>query len=95
MKRKVGILVFDEAEVLDFAGPFEVFSVCSEVHDFQLFDAFLVAKNKAPVRAVNGLSVNPQYDFQDCPPLDILILSGGSGTRQIMEDKDTLAWIGR
>ncbi len=93
MKRKVGILVFDDAEVLDFAGPFEVFSVCSEVHNFTLFDAFLVAKEKSPVRAVNGLSVNPQYDFNDCPPLDILIIAGGSGSRAVMEDQSTLDWV--
>ena len=43
-KRNVGILIFDNAEVLDFAGPFEVFSVTSELNGFQPFDVFTVGK---------------------------------------------------
>lgn len=93
MKRNVGILIFKEAEVLDFAGPFEVFSVASEVHNFELFNVFTVAKTKAPVIAVNGLSVNPDYEFSSTPDIDILIIAGGNGTRALLEDKATLSWI--
>jgi len=93
MKKNVGILIFDNAEVLDFAGPFEVFSVTSELNNFELFDVFTVAKTTEPISAVNGLSVNPKYSFGNVPKVDILIVSGGGGTRNQMEDSETLSWI--
>jgi transcriptional regulator GlxA family with amidase domain len=92
-KRNVGILIFENAEVLDFAGPFEVFSVSSELNDFQFFDVFTVAENLDPVIAVNGFSVNPKYAFTNCPNIDILIIAGGSGTRKIMDNQNTLEWV--
>lgn len=95
MKKNVGILIFDDVEVLDFAGPFEVFSVASEVHDFSLYDVFTVARRKHPIRAVNGLIVMPNYDFQDHPSIDILIVAGGQGTRSLIHDKEHLEWLHR
>lgn len=92
-KLNVGILIFDEAEVLDFAGPFEVFAVCSELKNHTLFDVFTVAKTALPISAVNGLSVNAKYSFSSAPNIDILIISGGAGTRKQMADEETLQWI--
>lgn len=93
MKKNIAIFIFDDAEVLDFAGPFEVFSVTSELNNHALFNVFTVAKAKKPIRAVNGLSVNPDADFASCPKVDILIIVGGSGTRAVMRDAEVLAWI--
>lgn len=93
MKRLVGILIFDQVEVLDFAGPFEVFSVASQVHNYELFDVRLIAKKKEPVTAVNGLSVNPHHSFKDAPPLDILVIAGGSGSSALLDDFETLSWV--
>ncbi len=95
MKKTVGIFIFDNAEVLDFAGPFEVFSVTSELNNFELFDVFTVAKTKEAIAAVNGLSVNPKYDFNDCPKIDILILAGGNGTNQAIQDQEIIDWIAK
>ena len=92
-RRNIGILIFDDAEVLDFAGPFEVFSVTSELNNYEPFDVFTVGEKLAPIRAINGLSVNPTYDFSNCPNIDILIIAGGSGTRKLMENKNVLDWI--
>ena len=92
-KLNVGILIFNEAEVLDFAGPFEVFAVCSELKNHNLFNVFTVAKTVSPISAVNGLSVNPTYSFSNVPQIDILIISGGVGTRKQMVDEETLNWI--
>jgi len=92
-KLNIGILIFDEAEVLDFAGPFEVFAVCSELQNHKLFNVFTVAKKTSSINAVNGFSVNPTYSFANAPKIDILIISGGSGTREQMTDKETLNWI--
>lgn len=95
MKKNVGILIFDDAEVLDFAGPFEVFSVTSQINDYELFDVFTVAKTTEPVIAVNGLLINPSYSFSNHPPIDILIISGGQGSRKLLDDITVMEWISK
>jgi transcriptional regulator GlxA family with amidase domain len=95
MKKNVGILIFDDAEVLDFAGPFEVFSVTSQLNNFELFNTFTVAKCLDNVHAVNGLIVKPNHSFIDHPKIDILIISGGQGTRQLLDDHITVDWVSK
>jgi transcriptional regulator GlxA family with amidase domain len=98
---KTGILIFDEVEVLDFAGPFEVFSRARlqpgvesrRSDDSAPFNVFTVAKTTEPIRAVGGLVVTPKFGFADCPALDLLLVPGGWGTRRLLEDKETLTWI--
>ena len=92
-KRNIGILIFKNVEVLDFAGPFEVFSVSSEKSDLRPFNVFTVAEKLAPIRAKNGLSVNPTYDFNNCPQIDLLIIAGGFGTKNLMTNQRVLDWI--
>ncbi len=94
-KRNTAILIFDDVEVLDFAGPFEVFSVTNELSDYSLLNVYTVAREKAPITARNGLSVNPDYSIDQAPQPDILIVPGGSGTRPILQQQDILAWIAR
>jgi transcriptional regulator GlxA family with amidase domain len=91
--RNVAILLFDDAEVLDFAGPFEVFSVASQVHDFKLFNVFTIAKSKEMIRAVNGLKVFPDYTVENHPKIDILIISGGQGTTLLLNEKEIINWV--
>lgn len=93
MKKNIAILLYEGVEVLDFAGPFEVFAVASELEDHKLFNVFTIAKSTGPVNAVNGLSVNPKYDFMDHPAIDILIIPGGAGSRLLMQDEDVLGWV--
>jgi len=93
MKRTVAILLFDEIEVLDFAGPFEVFAVTNELSDDQFFRVVTVATEKKTIRARNGLSVNPDHAFADCPPPNILIVPGGFGTRALLKNQPVLDWI--
>lgn len=92
-KRTIGILVFDDAEVLDFAGPFEVFSVSSQLNEHKLFKVFIVAETLKPIKAKNGLSINPDYSIDNCPPIDILVIAGGDGTNQQIKNKPILDWI--
>ncbi|MEN1786138.1 MAG: DJ-1/PfpI family protein, partial [Bacteroidota bacterium] len=92
-KKTVGIFIFTNAEVLDFAGPFEVFSVANQIHNDALFDVRIIAKTTDPILAVNGLSINPDHAFEDAPELDILILSGGMGASLVIKDKVSLAWV--
>jgi transcriptional regulator GlxA family with amidase domain len=91
----VGILMFNEIEVLDFAGPFEVFSVTSELNDYRLLRVHTISKDGSLVVAVNGLKILPDYSFNNHPPIDILVIPGGVGTKREMEDPDVLEWVYR
>jgi len=95
MKRNVGILIFDDAEVLDFAGPFEVFSVTSQLNNFEPFQVFTLSQEAKPVTAVNGFRVLPDFSINQHPPIDILIISGGQGTGVLLNDTKLLQWIER
>jgi transcriptional regulator GlxA family with amidase domain len=92
-KRNVGIYIFEKVEVLDFAGPFEVFSVASELHDHTLFNVFTFAEKPEIIKAVNGLQVKPDYDFTNCPDIDILCIPGGNGTRAEIAKQSVLNWF--
>ncbi len=91
--RNVAILLFDDVEVLDFAGPFEVFAVASELHDYSLFRVFTVAASAGPIRARNGLSVFPDYPLESAPRPDVLVIPGGVGTRALMSNTAICGWI--
>ncbi|MEP7343944.1 MAG: DJ-1/PfpI family protein [Gemmatimonadaceae bacterium] len=93
MPLSTAILLFDEVEVLDFAGPFEVFSVCGRRHKLEPFRVITVAERPGPVLARNGLSINPSHSFADCPKLDLLVVPGGYGTRREMHNPVMLEWI--
>ena len=92
-KRNVAILLFDDVEVLDFAGPFEVFAVTDELNNHTIFNVFTVAETHHAIKPRNGLSVNPDYALSDCPMPDVLIVPGGYGTRQVIEKRDIIEWI--
>jgi len=100
-KLNVGILMFDGVEVLDFAGPFEVFSrtrlvpgVESRRSDASApFRVFTVTRNGETVTATGDLQLTPRYSFQTSPPIDLLVVPGGYGTRALLRDRETLDWI--
>ncbi|KNF07721.1 ThiJ/PfpI domain-containing protein [Gottschalkia purinilytica] len=91
--KNVGILIFDEVEVLDFCGPFEVFSVSSNVSAENSFNVFTIAEKDGPIYARNNLSINPKYTIKDCPDIDILIVPGGQGARKEMHNQMIISWI--
>lgn len=91
--RNVGIFLFNEAELLDFAGPFEVFSVTAELNGDQLFQVFTITEEGNSIRTVNGLQVVPAYSFCNHPAIDILIVPGGAGTKREMDKPGVLAWL--
>lgn len=92
-QRSVAILMFDEVEVLDFAGPFEVFSVIAELAGGAHFQVSMVAEEERPIRAVNGLRVLPDLTFASAPPPDLLIVPGGAGTRTQMDNPRLMRWV--
>jgi transcriptional regulator GlxA family with amidase domain len=89
----VGILLFNDVELLDFAGPFEVFTVASEMHGYQYFNVFTISSDGGMVRTVNGLRVQPDYSLDSHPAIDVLVIPGGVGTRKLVNDDAILAWI--
>jgi transcriptional regulator GlxA family with amidase domain len=80
-------------EVLDFCGPFEVFSVTGVLESPSPFSVYTVAESRSPVTARNGLSVNPRHTLADCPAADILLIPGGLGTRREMHNRALTDWI--
>lgn len=91
--RNLGILLFNDVEVLDFAGPFEVFSVTKMEQGAIPFYVFTVAEKPGPVFARNGLSINPAYTISDCPPVQMLLVPGGQGTRKEIDNEVLIEWI--
>lgn len=95
MPANIAILIFDDVEVLDFTGPFEVFSVADELESHQLFRTFTVSPLPGTVRAHHGLKVVPDYTLESCPAPHVLIVPGGAGTRMLMQQPAILEWIQR
>ncbi len=97
-RARVGILVFAGAEVLDFCGPFEVFSTARlneerRRDDQSPFEVVLVGEREGEVVASGGLRVLPDCTLDGCPPLDILVVPGGQGVRRLIGDERVVTWI--
>ena len=91
--RTLAILIFDDVEVLDFCGPFEVFSVANRFTDPPAFNVLIVAETAGPVLTRGALSVNPHHRLADCPQPDLLLVPGGQGTRKEMHNSALIEWI--
>ncbi|HYL80226.1 MAG TPA: DJ-1/PfpI family protein [Candidatus Acidoferrum sp.] len=97
-RKRVGILIFPEVEVLDFCGPFEVFSVTRLNEERRReepspFEVLLLAEHWSPVVTTGGMRVMPDAILDNCPPLDILVVPGGWGTRKEMGNSRLVGWI--
>ena len=75
-----GILIFNQVEELDFAGPWEMLTLWSKVADGPE-NCLIVGETKSAVTCAKGLSVNPHVSFEECPKLDYLLVPGGIGAR--------------
>jgi transcriptional regulator GlxA family with amidase domain len=99
MSLRLGILIFDDAEELDFVGPWEVFTMANEaaIRDKieAPFDPVMIAQSSAPVRCRKGMIVTPHVTTADCGKLDILLVPGGQGTRREVSNKALLEWIAK
>lgn len=92
MTRTVQILAFDDMEVLDYAGPYEVFNVAGELSSPAAFTVQAVGVSPRPVGR-GGFAIVPACQYADAPPADILVIPGGRGSRPLMLDQALLAWI--
>jgi transcriptional regulator GlxA family with amidase domain len=98
LRRTVGILVFADVEVLDFCGPFEVFSAvrldeARRREEPSPYEVLVIAESSEVVVATGGLKVLPDHRLDDCPPLDVLVVPGGWGTRREMGNARLISWI--
>jgi transcriptional regulator GlxA family with amidase domain len=91
--RNVVILLFNDVEVLDFAGPFEVFNVANEAAEHKAFFVYTVAEGDKHVRARNGLKVTADFTLSEAPRPDIIVVPGGNGRRIQMDNEVVLDWL--
>ncbi|RIX42552.1 MAG: DJ-1/PfpI family protein [Rhodocyclales bacterium GT-UBC] len=100
MTLRVGIYVFPEVEVLDFAGPYEVFTTASRVFGRRNpgqaapFEVFTVAAKRDPIKARAGLPILPEFDFRHAPPIDVLVVPGGVVSAEL-DQPTVIEWIAR
>jgi transcriptional regulator GlxA family with amidase domain len=97
-RKRVGIVIYEEVEVLDFCGPFEVFAVTRVNEDkrreeLSPFLPLLVADSSEAVTATGGMKVLPHHTFTDCPHLDIVLVPGGWGFRHHMKSAALHNWL--
>jgi putative intracellular protease/amidase/YHS domain-containing protein len=84
-RRKVGILIFNKMELLDFAGPAEVFAGAG-------YDVFTVAATREPIPCAGLVNLTAQHTFEDSPHADIIVIPGGN-TRDLVNDNRVIDWL--
>ena len=103
---KIGIFIFNDVEILDFTGPYEVFSstrktskVLSKKNINEIykkpspFKVFTISSKNKNIITSGGMKVISDYSFSDAPKFDILLIPGGKGTRKLISDNSVLKWI--
>jgi transcriptional regulator GlxA family with amidase domain len=89
----IGVALFDGAEELDWAGPWEVLAAWGEQWPDDGVHVFTLAREDRPVTCAKGLRVLPDETWETAPPLDLLVYPGGRGTRRELQDEAVLDWI--
>ncbi|GDY14365.1 hypothetical protein LBMAG53_32430 [Planctomycetota bacterium] len=87
----IGILIFPGVEELDAIGPWEAFGMWRAVAGGP--PVMLIAARSEPVRCAKGLLLTPDATWTDAPPLSVLVVPGGQGTRQVVDDPALIGWI--
>jgi transcriptional regulator GlxA family with amidase domain len=90
---RIGIALFDGAEELDWAGPWEVLAAWARIFPDDGVEVFTVASTTEPVTCAKGLRVLPDRTWDDAGPLDVLLYPGGMGTRRDLADEAVLERI--
>ena len=84
--KQLGIFIFEDVEVLDFAGPFEVFSVANQLSGYNLLNVHTFSYDTLPILTKNGLQVIPDHGIKTLSQLDYLVLPGGDGTKKVIQN---------
>ncbi len=87
-----GLLIFNDAEELDFVGPWEVFTAAAKMRS-EGDVVVTIAERAEPVRCNKGMRVLPDCTFADAPPLDVVLVPGGQGTRREVDNPVLIEWL--
>jgi transcriptional regulator GlxA family with amidase domain len=87
----IGIVIFEDAEELDYVGPWEVFTVAAMLGGRD--KVTLVAEREGAVRSAKGMRVLPDHTFETAPPLDVVVVPGGQGTRREVKNPAMIRWL--
>ena len=93
---KFGLLIFPDAEELDFVGPWEVITTSVMVRNKGAIpegEAFIIAETAGPVRCAKGMRVLPDYTIDNAPAFDVLLIPGGQGTRSLASNEKVVSWV--
>ena len=90
---RIAVALFDGAEELDFAGPWEVLAAWATQWTDDGVEVFTVARSTEPVSCAKGMRVLPDHTWESAPPIDVLVYPGGVGTRRDLSDPATLEWL--
>jgi transcriptional regulator GlxA family with amidase domain len=97
LPKTVGIVLFDQVELLDFAGPVEVLwaarAAGADGKWTRAFRILLIADRPGPVATAQGVQVIADCGFEACPPIDVVLIPGGWGTRTQMGNPTLLDWV--
>jgi len=90
---RIAFFIFDGAEELDWAGPWEVLAAWAKGWPEDGIETFTIAQHEGPVTCAKGLRVLPDHTWDDAPSFDVLIFPGGRGTRRQIGDQDIIDWV--
>ena len=93
MTSRIGIFLFDGAEELDWAGPWEVLAAWAQQWPDDGVEVFTFARTDGPVTCAKGLRVLPDHGLETAPPMDVLLVPGGRGTRALVGEEPVLEWL--
>lgn len=88
-----GIFLFDDMELMDFAGPYEVFTAVNLAREEMLCRVYTISETGSTIKTINGLQVLSDFSIDNCPQHDILIIPGGNGTRELVDNYSVIQWI--
>jgi len=92
---KLAIVLFDEVELLDVAGPLQVFSTAGRQWNWRPFKALTVAEKPGPIATRGQLAIRAEHAFDSCPAAELLLVPGGYGARRALEHQATLDFVAR
>ena len=90
---RIAVCLFEDAEELDWAGPYEVLAAWASLWPDDGVEVFTVARSTEPVACAKGMRVLPDHTWESAPPIDVLVYPGGVGTRRDLSDPATLEWL--
>lgn len=93
MTTRIGLFVFDGAEELDSAGPWEVLAAWASAFPDDDIEVFTLGRETGPITCAKGLRVLPAHTWETAPPIDVLIDPGGEGNRPHLGDPSNRAWL--